>query len=160
MLQTGSRFCFASEGDKWRMAAATLSIWPRVLRNAGLVALLSFRAVEWQACIQTLDVWEGEDGFIQAQMKEDKQADPSAAGRLSEFISHFIPKAFVQNSILKILGETAPARCRHSPIRPAESSTSVSSSIAGWERSAQGTLCSNCAKPIPLMELPRRPPPK
>lgn len=99
------------------MAAVTLWIWPHVLGNAGLVALLS--SVESQACIQTLDVWEKKDGFIQAQMKEDKQADPSAAGRLSEFISHFIPKAFVQNSILKILGETAPTRCHDSPIRPA-----------------------------------------
>lgn len=121
VLQTGSRFCFASAGDKWRVAAAALSTrWkPHVLPNAGLAALLSFRAVESQACIQTLDVWEKKDGFIQAQMKEDKQADPSAAGRLSEFISHFIPKAFVQNSTLKILGETAPTRFRDSLIRPA-----------------------------------------
>lgn len=77
-----------------------------MLREAGLVALLLFKAVESQACFQTLDVWEKKDGFIQAQMKEDKQADPSAARRLSEFISHVIPKAFVQNSVLKIFHET------------------------------------------------------
>lgn len=92
----------------WIISAATLQIWARVLTEAGLVAMLSLETSQLPAFILTLDVCEKTDGFIQAQMKDDKQADAFAERRLSECL----PETCGQNSLLIMSDERAASRFR------------------------------------------------
>lgn len=118
--------------DKWQISGATLQIWARVLRS-GSGCRVVFTGQPAASFYPVVDVSEKADGFIQAQMKDDKQADAFPGIRLSEFI----PETRVQNSLLITLDGRAPTSFHSTPLgAAAESSTSSLrwSLVTGCER--------------------------
>lgn len=81
-----------------------------MLTEAALVALLPLETSQLLFFIPTLDVCEKTDGFIQAQMKDDKQADAFAERRLSEWL----PETRGQHSLLML----SDGRAASSPPAP------------------------------------------
>lgn len=88
-----------------------------------------------------VDVCDKTDGFVQAEMKDDKQAEAFAERRVSEFI----PEARAQNSPLIILDERVASRFHEAGRQHAAAGSSAAA--LSWSLSSQAVNASISRSP-------------